>query len=81
MRIDLEQGGRRPWFMKLGLAVAERVIGVKPPPMLTVSYRPDLFVAPLRRYVLRGVSRASAWSKGESELFAAFVSNLNTCHF
>lgn len=81
MRIDLEHGGRRPWYLKLALAVAKRVIGVKPGPPLAISYRPDLFPAPMRSYILRGVSHSGPWAKGEAELFAAFVSNLNACHF
>lgn len=81
MRIDLEHGGRRPWYLKLALFVAGLVVGTKPPPPLAVSYRVDLFPAQLRAYILRGVSYSGPWSKGESELFAAFVSDLNTCHF
>lgn len=81
MRIDLEHGGRRPWYLELGLWIASKVIGVKPPPPLAITYRPDLLRAPLRRYIMRGTSNAGAWTKGESELFAAFVSDLNTCHF
>jgi hypothetical protein len=82
MRIDLEHGGRRPWYLKLGLIVAKLVIGAKPPPMMTMTYRPDLFPRALRGYILRGVSHdLGAWTKGEAELMAAFVSDLNTCHF
>ncbi|MCB9748661.1 MAG: hypothetical protein H6713_01510 [Myxococcales bacterium] len=82
MRIDLEGGGRRPWYLKLVMFVAKRALGFLPPPILAVTYRPALMRPELRRYVLRGVSsRGASWSKGEAELFAAFVSNLNTCHF
>ncbi len=81
MRIDLEHGGRRPWIAKIGLAVANRVLGFKPPPVLAVTYRPDLLHPALRRYITRGVSAHSSWTKGQSELFAAFVSDLNRCHF
>lgn len=81
MRIDLEHGGRRPWFIKLALALAARVIGTTPPPPLAMTYRPDLLRPGLRRYILRGVSAHGSWTKGEAELFAAFVSDLNTCHF
>lgn len=81
MRIDLEHGGRRPWYLNLGLGVMKLVIGIKPGPVLALSYRGDLLDARLRSYILRGVSSAGPWSKGEAELFAAFISNLNTCHF
>lgn len=82
MRIDLEHGGRRPWYLDLALHLARLVIGVKPPPTLVMTYRPDFFPRELRGYILRGVSHSrGAWTKGEAELFAAFVSDLNTCHF
>jgi uncharacterized peroxidase-related enzyme len=47
----------------------------------TSLYRPDLFGRPwlaLLREVLRG---PSDWSPAERELFAAFVSRLNSCHY
>jgi hypothetical protein len=46
-----------------------------------LSYRPEMFGAPmnaLSQAVLRG---PSDWSVGERELFAAFVSRLNQCPF
>lgn len=81
MRIDLEHGGRRPWYLELVLAIAGRFIGIKPGPPLLMTYRPEFMGAELRGYILRGISRSGPWSKGEAELFAAFVSDLNTCHF
>ena len=81
MRIDLMSGGRRPWFFRVALFVVRRAIGFTPGPPLVISYRPDLLRPALRSYLLRSNSHASAWSKGESELLAAFVSNLNACHF
>lgn len=81
MRIDLEHSPTRPLPMRLGMRLAGAFVGFVPGPFLVMSYRPALFDARLRRYVLRGVGREGPWSKGESELFAAFVSNLNTCHF
>ena len=51
-------------------------------PVQAMTFRPDLLNKDLRDYVLRGANPGkSAWGKGESELFAAFVSDLNTCHF
>jgi hypothetical protein len=81
MRIDLEHSEHRPRSARLVLALVRRVIGIKPGPMLALTYRPELFSAALRRYLARGVAHAGPWSKGEAELFAAFVSNLNTCRF
>lgn len=74
-------GGRRPWYLRFFLWTMEKRIGMAPGPMVTMTFRPDLLIAPLRRYLARGASGKGAWTKGESELFAAFVSDLNTCHF
>ncbi|MFT7668192.1 MAG: hypothetical protein ACI8X5_000881 [Planctomycetota bacterium] len=81
MRIDLIHGGRRPWFMKLGLKIAKLAIGCYPGPPLAISYRPDLYHADFIGYMLRGMRGSGGWKKGDSELFAAFVSNLNSCKF
>ncbi|HSO00406.1 MAG TPA: hypothetical protein VLS89_19070 [Candidatus Nanopelagicales bacterium] len=81
MRIDLMSGGRRPWPLLIALRLLTRYIGIAPGPMVTISYRPDLVDTSLASYLLRGVSDAGPWTKGETELFAAFVSDLNQCHF
>lgn len=81
MRLDLMSGGRRPWPLQIALRLITRHIGIVPGPIATISYRPELFGASLASYLLRGVSASGPWSKGEAELFAAFVSDLNTCHF
>ena len=47
----------------------------------TLRYRPEIFGSPFSdalQQVLRG---PSDWSPGERELFAAFTSLLNSCHF
>jgi hypothetical protein len=47
----------------------------------TLTYRPEFFggrMNPLFQDVMRG---ASAWSVGDRELFAAFVSKTNECEF
>lgn len=81
MRIDLARSNHRPRPVALVLAVVSRVMGLELGPPLALTYRPDLFDSTMNGYILRGVAYSGPWSKGESELFAAFVSNLNTCHF
>lgn len=81
MRIDLERSPHRTWTAKLMLAVMNRLIGVKPGPVLSMTYRPDLVDKRLHGYFDRGVAYSGPWTKGESELFAAFVSHLNACQF
>lgn len=81
MRIDLMSGGRRPWLIRLLFKVVERKLGVVPGPVQVMTYRPRMLPRPLRRYLSRGMSGVGPWSGSEAELFAAFISNLNTCHF
>ena len=66
---------------RLEYLLLRAIVGLVPGPLLVMSYRPALFDERLRRYVLRAAGYEGPWSKGESELFAAFVSNLNACHF
>lgn len=68
--------GDRLMFMVMRI-VAGHVPGV----VRTLSYRRGFFGTPfsdLTEQVMRG---PSAWSVGERELFAAFVSRLNQCVF
>jgi hypothetical protein len=81
MRIDLFTGGKRPWYFGLMLKVATFRLGILPGPPATLSFRPDFFDRQLIGFLLRNTSTRSLWGKGPAELVAAFVSNLNTCHF
>jgi hypothetical protein len=47
----------------------------------TLAYRRDFFGAPHRRHTHAVMRGPSAWTVGERELFAAFVSRINHCHF
>jgi len=47
----------------------------------TLMYRPEFFGRPHRAHTHAAMRGASAWSVGERELFAAFVSRLNQCEF
>ena len=47
----------------------------------TASYRPDLWHRDFVGYFLRSMHGSGGWDKGHAELFATFVSDLNTCHF
>ena len=81
MRIDLHSGGRRPWVVKQALRFLAWQEGVQPGPPLVFSYRPDLVPGRLAKYMVRGTSSRNPWGKGNAEMFAAFVSRLNDCHF
>ena len=47
----------------------------------TLRYRSHLFGAPHSAHTQAVMRGPSEWSIGERELFAAFVSQLNQCHF
>lgn len=81
MRLDLFEGGRRPWFLKLPLALVSRYVGLPPGPPIAISYRPDLFDRAVLNYVFRSSSGLDGWDRGHAELFSAFVSQLNRCRF
>ena len=66
---------------KLTLAVIRILMGHAPGVVRTLLYRKSFFGRPfsvLTQQVMRG---PSAWSVGEREIFAAFVSRLNQCVF
>lgn len=81
MRIDLSTGGRRPWYASLALTLARWFVGVDSGPPTVLSYRPDLFGRSFTQYILHAARASSSWNKGQIEMFSAFVSKLNRCHF
>jgi uncharacterized peroxidase-related enzyme len=46
-----------------------------------VTYRPDFYGAPMKKVVHEAMRGPSAWSVGDRELMAAFVSKVNECEF
>jgi len=66
---------------KAMLAMMQAIVGHAPGVVRTLRYRKEYFGGPyteLTQQVMRG---ASAWTFGEREIFAAFVSRLNQCLF
>ena len=58
------------------------VSGFRAPDVVrTLRYRKKFFGAPHTSHTHAVMRGPSAWSVGERELFAAFVSNLNKCRF
>jgi hypothetical protein len=79
MRLPLE-AGLRP-LQKLVLRVFKAMFGAAPGPVLVASYNKRFFGhlwAPCMKQGMRG---ATEWSVGEIELFAAFVSRVNSCGY
>jgi uncharacterized peroxidase-related enzyme len=46
-----------------------------------VFYRPDFYGSPMKKFTHQAMRGPSAWSVGDRELMAAFVSKLNECPF
>jgi uncharacterized peroxidase-related enzyme len=46
-----------------------------------VMYRPDFYGTPMKKLVHEAMRGPSAWSVGDRELMAAFVSKANECEF
>ena len=67
---------------RLLFAVMRVVSGFRAPDVVrTLRYRKDFFGAPHRAHSQAVMRGPSAWTVGERELFAAFVSRLNQCLF
>ena len=81
MRLQILEHGHRPLQkMILGLIRATSE-GEVPGPILTMSYRRELYGQYLAACFQEGMRAAQAWSVGDVELFAAFVSKLNACRY
>ena len=46
-----------------------------------VFYRPDFYGSPMKEFTHKAMRGPSAWSVGDRELMAAFVSKMNECKF
>lgn len=68
--------------VKLLFAVIRLASGHRPPDVVkTLRYRPDFFGTPMSALFQEVMRGPSAWSVGDRELMAAFVSRANTCEF
>jgi hypothetical protein len=80
MRLKKVHSGHR-FSERAMLGVIRIVMGHAPGVVRTLMYRKNFFGRPfsaLTQQVMRG---ESAWTVGERETFAAFVSRLNQCVF
>jgi hypothetical protein len=81
MRLAAVDSGHAPPEAAILAAIRERS-GAEPLGVVkTLLYRPELFGAPFSEELDRVMRGPSDWSAGERELFAAFTSLLNECHF
>jgi hypothetical protein len=80
MRLTVVERGHLPQRLLYG--VIRAVSGYRAPDVIrTVFYRKPFFGAHHGAHTQGAMRGESAWSVGERELFAAFVSRLNHCHF
>lgn len=79
MRLPLEQG-LRP-LQKVALRVVKAMTGAASGPVLVASYNKPFFGNGWAPCMKRGMRGAAEWSVGEIELFAAFVSRINSCAY
>jgi len=77
---NVERGDRLSSRLFYGFIRA--VSGFRAPDVIrTLRYRPHFFGRPHTLHTQAVMRGESEWSVGERELFAAFVSRLNQCHF
>jgi hypothetical protein len=81
MRLKVLKDGYRPlqrWILNLmRMLSGGQVAGT----ILVLSYRRELFGEHIAPCFREGMRQAREWSLGEIELFAAFVSRLNSCQY
>jgi len=77
---SVERGDR--WASRLFFAFVRLMSGYRVPDVVrTLRYHAPQFGRPHSAHTHAVMRGPSAWSVGERELFAAFVSALNHCHF
>jgi hypothetical protein len=77
---NVERGDRLA--SRLLYAIVRLISGFRAPDVVrTLQYRRAFFGAPHAAHTQAVMRGPSQWSIGERELFAAFVSRLNHCHF
>ena len=81
MRIKIDESEHWGALVKAGLWCARKYIGLVPGPMFFLSYDAAQMPRSMLHFMLRSQARRGLFTKGERELFAAFVSSLNVCHF
>jgi hypothetical protein len=79
MRLPLE-ARLRP-IQRIVLSVFKAMLGDAPGPVLIASYNKRFFGNAWARCMKEGMRGSTEWSVGEVELFAAFVSRVNSCGY
>lgn len=61
--------------------LVRRYLGVIPGPIKTMSYRPELFGAPMSATIQEAMREGRCFTAPQTELMAAFVSHRNRCEY
>jgi hypothetical protein len=80
MRLQILHHGHRP-LQKLQLRIIRAIVGQLPGPIAMMSYRRNLFGRWLTDCFTEAMERCRHWTRGEAELFAAYVSDQNRCRY
>ena len=80
MRLQILHHGHRP-LQKLQMRIIRALVGQLPGPIATMSYRRDLFGRWMSDCFVDAMERSTRWTRGETELFAAYVSDQNRCRY
>ena len=81
MRLKILENGHRPMQRAILNFIQFMSADFVPGPILVMSYRRELFGQYLAQCFQEAMRGAKAWSVGEVEIFAAFVSKLNECRY
>ena len=81
MRLEILETGHNPIQKILLGFIAATSEGHTPGPVAIMSYRRNLFGKHFAACIQEAMRKATEWSRGEVELFAAFVSQLNQCRY
>ncbi len=81
VRIEIDRNANRGLVQRAILFFVRKYIGIVPGPMLFLSFDDTQIPKSLRSHITRSVSQNGLFSKCERELFATFVSRLNSCNF
>ena len=81
MRLDILDRGHR--FGTKLLFMLIRVMSRQPVPeaLKLIMYRADFYGTPMKTVTQEAMRGASAWSVGDRELMAAFISKINECDY
>jgi uncharacterized peroxidase-related enzyme len=81
MRLTILDGGHGFWTKALFAFIRAVSRQPTPEPLKLITYRPDFFGAHSRKLTHEAMRGPSAWSVGDRELMAAFVSTANECEY